>query len=206
MGSEHFEQSLVSESQSAQQDTDRREDRRFQTVLRIGRVVSEHDEGLVRIKNISDHGAHLRIHIAVLTGDMLTLELAEDIKMTGRVVWTSGDDCGLKFDKSIDSAEMLSKLAAFSEQGISRPVRLPVEATALTRSENGLRLAKVTDVSQRGMKLSHDGSFTEGLSIKITLPSGLERHGVVRWSRDNFAGVMLLQPLSADDLGSARNL
>ena len=206
MGIEHPEQSFVLETEPTPQSADRRAESRFQTVLRVGRVVSENDEGLVRVKNISDQGAHLRIRISVLLGDMLTLELAEDIKMTGRVVWTSGNDCGLQFDNSIDCAEMLAKLAASSEKGISRPVRLPVAATAVTRSENGLRLAQVSDVSQRGMKLSHDGSFTEGLSIKITLASGLERVGIVRWSKDNFAGVMFLHPLSADDLGSARNL
>ena len=193
-------QPFVSNGQTTPRDPERRAEQRFQTILRVGRVVTEHDEGLVRVKNISAQGANLCIGICVLLGEFLTLELAEDVQLTGRVVWTSGNECGLQFDRSIDCAELLATLAAYSANGIGRPVRLPVATTAVTRSEDDLCLANVSDVSQRGMKLNHDGSFSEGLSIMITLASGLERRGKVRWSKDNFASVML-QPLSADDLG-----
>jgi hypothetical protein len=206
MGIEYSALSFAPDGQITPHDPERRAVPRLQTVLRVGRVVAAHDEGLVRVTNISDQGAHLRIRLCVLAGEFLTLELAEDVRLAGRVVWTSGDECGVQFDRPIDCGALLSRLAASAAQGLARPVRLPVAALAVIRSENGLRLAKVSDVSQRGMKLSHDGSFTQGLNIKITLASGLERLGVVRWSKDNVAGIMLLQPLSADDLGSARSL
>lgn len=202
----HFGQVPASNASDISQDADRRALPRVKTVLRVGRAIAETDHGLVRVKNISDQGAQLRLQIPVMLGDSLTLELAEGVTMSGRVVWTAGDNCGLKFGQSIDCEALLSNLATSSQQGSSRPIRLPVATSAVTRGENGVRLARVTDVSQRGMKLRHDGSFTEGLHVKITLPSGLERRGVVRWSKDNFAGVMLIEPFSAEELGSARNL
>ena len=201
----HSTQSLSSDDSMALQEPERRGGARIHTVMRVGRVVAMQDEGLARIKNISDQGAQLRLHIPVLVGETLTLELSEDVQITGRAVWISGNECGLQFSQNIDCGELLTRLAHCSEQG-SRPVRLSVSTTAVTRGENGLRLAKVTDVSQRGMKLQHDGSLTEGLIIKISLPSGRERFGVVRWSKDSVAGIMLLKPFSAEDLGSARNL
>lgn len=122
------------------QDQDRRTQHRFQTVLRIGRVIAEceygRDEGLVRVRNISDQGAHLQLQIAVAVHDRLSLELTEGELIPGQVVWASGRDCG----------------------------------------------------------------------IKIVLPSGLERAGVVRWTKDNSAGVMLLDPFTTQELGSARKL
>lgn len=187
-------------------DLGRRAADRIQTVFRIGRVITDHDEGLVRVRNISDHGARLCLRIPVAPGDSLTLELAEDAAMTGRVAWAEGNDCGLQFDHDIDCADLLARLADCAVKGISRPVRLPVATAVVTRSEYGIRRAEVEDVSQRGMKLRHDGCFTRGLNIQITLPSGLERCGIVRWSNETIAGVMLLEPFSADDLGSARNL
>lgn len=199
-------QSLDQDCTTSEQDLGRRAADRIQTVFRIGRVISDHDEGLVRIRNISDEGARLRLALPVVPGDTLTIELAEDATMTGRVVWAEGNDCGLQFDTAIDCSDMLARLADCTVKGISRPVRLPVTRSVITRSECGIRLAAVEDVSQRGMKLRHDGTFTKGLTIQITLPSGLERSGVVRWSHDGVAGIMLLEPFSAEDLGSARNL
>lgn len=206
MRSIYYGQSHEAEGLETSQDSDRRGVCRIQTVFRVGRIIADQNEGLVRIRNISDQGARLRLQIPVMLGDTLTLELAEDVTMTGHVVWTSGDNCGLQFDRHIDCGELLAKLAVCSERGTSRPVRLPVATSAVTRGENGLRVAVVTDISQRGMKLRHDGSVTKGLHLKITLPSGLARCGVVRWSQGDIAGVMLLEPFSAEELGSARNL
>ena len=188
------------------QGHERRAASRIQTVLRVARVIADHDEGLARVRNISDQGAQLRLQIPVLPGDTLVLELAEGLTMAGQVVWTSGDDCGLQFYENIDCADLLAMLADYSKRSKNRPVRLPVATSALTRSENGIRMAGIADVSQRGMKLRHDGSFTEGLQVEITLRSGLKRRGVVRWSKDNMAGVMLIEPFCAEDLGSAINL
>ena len=204
MESNQFSRSLGSDDLGLSRDPKRRAASRIQTIMRIGRVVTDRDEGLARIRNISDQGVSLRLLIPVMLGDILALELGEGLTVTGQVVWTSGSDCGLRFDQDIDCGEMLTRLAASSVQG--RPMRLSVATPALTRGENGLRQIEITDVSQRGIKLKHDGSFTEGLKIKITLPSGRERLGVVRWSKDNFAGVLLLEPFSAEDLGSTRNL
>ena len=196
----------ASHDNEASQNSDRRAAPRVQTIMRVGRAISENDHGLARVRNISDDGVRLRLQIPVMLDDALTLELAEGVSLSGRVVWTDGDDCGLKFDRSIDCAALLADLAESAKQGTSRSLRLPVSISAVTRGENGIRLTQVSDISQRGMKLRNDGTFTEGLHVKVTLPSGLERRGVVRWSKDNFAGVMLTEPFSAEDLGSTRSL
>ncbi|TPG14666.1 PilZ domain-containing protein [Sphingomonas koreensis] len=185
---------------------DRRSSPRLQTVLRVARVMTGTDQGFARVQNISDVGIGLQLHLPVLLGDALAVELADGVVINGRVVWTSGADCGLQLDQPIDSAALLVELAAQAKAGASRPLRLPVATPALTRSANGTRVVEVADVSQRGMKLRHDGSISDGLHVKITLPSGLKRSGVVRWSQDRIAGVLLLDPFSPEELGSVRNL
>lgn len=185
---------------------ERRSDGRVQTVFRVARVITATDEGLARIRNISDQGARLRTLIPLPLWDVLILQLADGMELSGQVVWTEGDEFGLKFDHAISCADVLATLAAGARSGAARPVRLSLATTAMTRSECGLRRAEVVDISQRGLKLRHDGNLTEGLHIKVTLPSGLDRLGIVRWSRDNIAGVMLLEPLSVEELGSAQSL
>ncbi|UZK67064.1 PilZ domain-containing protein [Sphingomonas sp. M1-B02] len=185
---------------------ERRSSNRVQTVFRVARVVTNTDQGLARVQNISDEGVRLRVHLPVLLGDTLALELAEGISINGDVVWSDGLDCGLRLQKEVDSAALLTRLAAQAREAASRPLRLPIITPALTRSAAGTRVVEIADISQRGMKLKHDGSFSEGLGVKITLPSGKERRGIVRWSHEMIAGVMLLEPFSVEDLGSASSL
>lgn len=185
---------------------DRRLGDRIQTVFRVARVISASDEGLARIRNMSDHGACLRMELPVILSDHLILELVDGVELAGQVIWQHGNEFGVQFDQAIACDTLLAQLAAGARCGATRPVRLPVAATALARSERGLRSVTVIDISQRGLKLVHDGSLTAGLDLKVTLPSGLGRHGIVRWTRDDRAGVMLLEPLSVEALGSTQNL
>lgn len=179
---------------------------RIQTILRVGRAIADRDEGLVRVRNISDQGARLQLQIPVEVGDRLILELADDAIMQGRVVWFAQGECGLAFDQAIDCAGLLGQLASQSRSGACRAVRLPICLPAVIRSEQGLRPTVIKDISQRGMKLTHDYRFVEGLRVSVTLPSGLQRCGVVRWTRDYAAGLMLLDPFSPQELGSAKSL
>lgn len=179
---------------------------RIQTTFRIARVLADADEGLAHLRDISDDGLGLRLYMPVLLGDVLVVQLGEDVAVTGRVVWTSGSNCGIKLDEAFDSVTMLSELARESSRATARPMRLPVTTKVVARGTNGTRLVELVDVSQRGMKVRHDGSLTEGISVKITLPSGTEAHGIVRWSSNGLAGLMLFAPLSVEKLGSVRNL
>lgn len=185
---------------------ERRSGARVYSVFRVARAITALDEGLARIRNMSDRGAGLRMLIPIVLSDCLTLELADGVELHGHVVWQRDDEFGVEFDQPIRSAELLADLAAGSRCGRTRPVRLPVKATALASSERGLRSVRMVDISQRGLKLEHDGTLTTGLELKVTLPCGLDRHGVVRWTRDNRAGVMLLEPLSVEALGSTRSI
>lgn len=186
--------------------SERRAGGRVQTVFRVARIIAASDHGLARIRNMSDHGVRLRVPIPVAPSDTLTVELADGVELLGQVVWNEGGEIGLQFGEPIDCAGLLAALAAGARCGATRPVRLPVATTALIRSERGLRCARIVDISQRGLKLQHDGRLTEGLHVKVTLLSGLDRVGIVRWGKDKLAGVMLLEYLSVETLGSARTL
>lgn len=185
---------------------ERRGDHRLQTVFRVARVITAHDEGLARVRNMSDFGAGISLSLPVIRSETLMLELADGVALHGQVIWTGENMLGLQFDQSIDCRELLATLAEGARCAGLRPVRLPLSTVALTRSERGMRCVKVVDISQRGLKVVHDGSLTSGLHLKVSLPCGLDRHGIVRWTDGQRAGVMLLEPLSVEALGSVRRL
>lgn len=179
-----------------------RSDVRVRSVIRVARVITACSEGLALIRNLSDQGAGLRMLLPAMPTDRLTLELADHVQFQGKIIWKSGDDHGVQFDQRVDCCALLTSLAQDARLGKIRPVRLPVTSTTLIRSERGTHDVSLLDISQRGLKIAHDGRLHEGLEIQVTLPWGLDRRGIVRWTRENRAGVMLLEPLTVEMLGS----
>jgi hypothetical protein len=72
--------------------------------------------------------------------------------------------------------------------------------------ERGMTTVRLRDLSQCGAGFSHDGRFHAGMALKLLLGGGLERHGMVRWSDEGQAGLLLTEPLACTDLESVRRL
>jgi hypothetical protein len=183
---------------------DRRAAPRLRTVFRVARVRARGDEGLARVHNLSDEGMMIELGFTVMLNDIVRVDMTDTVALDGRVVWTDGARCGLKLRWPIDSAALLRRICAEQRSGAARPIRLPMGRTAMTTSERGLRPVNIIDISQKGMKLAHDGSFHPGLAVKVTTDAGIERRGVVRWSQDGLAGVILTEPFTVAELGSLR--
>lgn len=187
-------------------DAERRSGGRYRAVYRVAPVRTARDLGLARVRNISDSGIALDVGFPVCLGDGVAIALSEDVVLAGRVVWTVGSECGVKFDRPVDSLAALRRSADFTRGPLGRPPRLPLGRTALTTGECGVSTVEVRDVSQRGMKIAHDGSFAPGLRVKVVFGSGIERRGIVRWAKDGLAGLMLTETFTAQELGSIRAL
>jgi translation initiation factor IF-1 len=170
---------------------DRRTSERILTVYRVARIRVEQDDGLARIQNISDDGMKLQVNLAVHPGDSVTIQMSDETILTGRVIWSAGNDCGLRFDESVG---ILKELAARVRP--REAMRLPVEKAAVVTSEKGGGAVCIRDVSRPG-KVEHDGSLDGGLQVKVRLAMGLERRGMVRWSREGIAGTLLMEPVTA---------
>lgn len=179
---------------------ERRKSNRVRTVYRVARVQAKEGEGLARIRNLSDDGMRIDLGLEVVLNQWIRVWLSDSVSVEGQVVWTNDNECGLKFPMSIDSVDLLRRTAEQIRLGEARAPRVLTKLRAVVSSQEGIRPVRVQDVSQRGMKLIHDGSFTTGLPVKVTLESGMERRGVVRWVQDGFAGLMLTEMFSVEDL------
>ena len=114
--------SLVSEYEAVSPTViERRSANRTRTVFRIARVKSQADEGLARIRNISDTGMRLTVGIAVAKGDDVDIWLSDAVVFRGRVVWIKEGECGVQFVERIDSVEALRCAAEESRLGIPSP-------------------------------------------------------------------------------------
>jgi hypothetical protein len=185
---------------------DRRHQQRLRTVYRVARVTAGGDQGLAKVRNLSDEGVMLSLSLPARPGNPIAIELSEDCSLQGTVVWQQGEDCGVKLCDPIDSAQTLKRLYHERYAGSYRPLRLSLCKTVPITCEDRTRFVRLRDISQSGVKIVHGGGFTAGLPVKILLGGDLERRGIVRWSRDGTAGIWLTENLSVADLGSLRAL
>ena len=190
----------------------RRGDQRIKTVYRLVKIEHDQDEGLARCRNLSDGGVKLELAMPLNLNDRVTVSFSTDTLIDGRVVWLSGDSCGVAFDVPIDSGMLLrndmianSRMVA-DEKPHNRSPRLKTNLPAKIAYHGTTHEAVITDVSVRGMKIANDGNFHPGLNVRVILADGREKEGVVRWSRDNIAGVLLLDPFGVEELGSVHRL
>jgi len=185
---------------------ERRDSRRFHTVLRVARVRREHDIGLWRVRNISDQGAMLATAIQVVPGERLTLGLSDNVALDARAVWWDGARCGVAFDQPVDCAALLGSLVAEQKRPDYRPPRLDVATRAIAYCDKGLHSVRVYNLSQHGAAFSHDGCFRTGMAAKLHFETGDEYRGVVRWAEEGRAGLFLTDPIPCARLESASRL
>jgi hypothetical protein len=181
---------------------DRRVSQRTLTIYRLVQIDSAGDRGFARCRNISDSGVRLELTMALEMGQTVEISFSPSNILSGRVVWKVGHSCGIGFDDEVDSAALLSRSAAELHGNRARAMRLNVNLPARVSLDGATRDTMVRDISQRGVKITHDGTLHRGLSVRVVLASGAEREGVVQWTRNDMAGVYFIEPFSVDELGS----
>ena len=177
------------------------------TVNRVARLTAGDETGLARVHRISDAGLEISSIMTLHFGQVARLDLSETVSASATVFARDGKRYCLAFEERVDCAALLRELVAEARTSRARPLRLPTPAMrANGTSSSGIHQLAVMDISQRGMKVRHDGSLQAGLRVCIQLPNGRECRGVVQWVKDGRAGLQLLDILSPDELGSVSRL
>lgn len=160
------------------------------------------DEGLARCRNISETGINIETSVPISLMETVHVEITDGDFASARVVWTNGSQCGLSFDRDIDCADFLSCSAGRYPN--RRPPRLGSSIAAQVCLDGGERRATtISNISQRGMLISHEGDFTPGLAVKVILKDGTEKSAIVQWAESHFAGLYIMDEIGVADLGSA---
>lgn len=182
-------------------------DVRLSTVNRVARLRVAGEAGLARVHTLSNGGVELSSIMNLRIGQPIQLDLSETVSTTAAVVAKACNRYALAFEHNINSAELLRRLVAEARSDRARPLRLAAgQISAKGRTAKAVHRLELGDISQRGMKVRHDGSFQTGLRVSIELPNGRECQGIVRWTKNSSAGLQLVDILSADDLGAVSRL
>lgn len=180
---------------------------RLSTVNRVARLRVANETGLARIHILSNDGVELSSIMDLQIGQTIQLDLSEMVSATATVATKDCNRYALTFECRVNCAELLRQLVAEARSDRGRPLRLAAgRISAKGRSINGAHHLEVDDISQRGMKVRHDGSLQAGLRVDIDLPNGRKCQGIVRWAKNSSAGLQLVEILSTDDLGAVSRL
>jgi hypothetical protein len=180
---------------------------RLSTVNRVARLRVANETGLARIHVLSNDGVELSSIMDLQIGQAVQLDLSEMVSTTATVATKDCNRYALAFESRVNCAELLRQLVAEARSDRGRPLRLAAgRISAKGRSINGVHELEVDDVSQRGMRVRHDGSLQAGLRVDIDLPNGRKCQAIVRWAKNSSAGLQLIDILSTDELGAVSRL
>lgn len=184
---------------------DHRNKTRLCTVFLFAAASTESDEGLCRVKNISDQGMMVVTGLDVAVGEQIAVTLSDAITLTAEIIWVDAGHVGLHFSDPIDSASVLE---ALGEKGsrTHRPPRLVIGLVGTAATPDGIQPIRALDISRNGMKIAYSGTLEPGTRIKVVLENGLEQRGVVKWSMNQVAGLRFLHPIAQEMVASVADL
>jgi len=196
---EAFESTTVSLSTGVPRPAERREDERFASMLRVGKLTdSSGNEQLIKVKNLSAGGVMALVTRAPVVGEQVHVELSSE-RIPASVVWIRQDTAGLKFDQNIDLGELLA--GRKPRHGFRpRPPRLEIPCKASVRVGKTYYTVDVHDISLGGMKVEPIEEYCVGKNVVVAVESLRPIKGEVRWYSDRRAGIVFERALDFDEL------
>jgi len=191
---------MLPDSSRSAEASDRRGDPRHITLLRVGIIIGARGRELCLIRNISSTGVLAHVYASHRPGEKVAIELQGGRALVGEILWESESNIGIRFDDPIDVEEMLSCSAPLENGWKPRSPRIQVDRLATLRLGARVIPINTRDISQGGVGVESDQSLIVDSPVVLDLGGIRPVHGVVKWSRDAFAGIGFNQPLAFADL------
>ncbi|HYJ30820.1 MAG TPA: PilZ domain-containing protein [Allosphingosinicella sp.] len=180
---------------------DRRRDIRHLTILRVGTLVVDGRRELCLVRNISAGGLMAMVCSPFEADQHIAIELRPDQPIAGTVTWARDSTIGVAFDGKVDIAEALSNSGMLDNGWRPRMPRVPVDWMATLRAGARTYWVSTRDISQGGVKVETDQPLDIGGETMVTLENFRPIPGVVRWHKENVAGISFNQIIPFHELG-----
>ncbi|MEG8223775.1 PilZ domain-containing protein [Sphingomonas sp. HH69] len=180
----------------------RRKSARNISVLQIGKLVTERDQMLCLVKNISAGGAKVYALRSLAVDKRLRIEFRSGITVDGSTIWADGLTAGIRFDHEIDISQLVGSGAESIRAGqFPRHPRLDIIAAATMKWDESSAAGEVINISQTGVCIeAHPLPLVhQRVTLKVeNLPTLQAR---VVWRNDRRAGLAFNQSLPYEMLG-----
>ena len=198
-GEETFDSTTFTLSTSVPRPSERRTEARLLPTLQVAKLVGDHAEHLVRVRNISAGGLMAEtVQAPPQVGEHITVELSSQ-NIPSTIVWIREGTVGVKFDQNVDLGELLA--GRKPRHGFRpRPPRLDVSCKASIRVGKTYYTVDVHDISQGGMKVEPIEEYCVGKEVVVVVESLRPIRGQVRWFADRRAGIVFDEELRFEEL------
>ena len=174
--------------------SDRRNQQRYVTVLRVAKLTTPHSEEFCLVRNISAGGMMAHIYSELEVGDPVRAEISSGQPISGKILWRREGVAGIGFDERVDPAGILTG----ENLAPQRAPRVGIEVRARIRVGAQYRFVTLCNISQGGASISPPEPGELGQKL-ILMANGLPPiAGVVRWQDQGHAGIKFDVPLSFD--------
>ncbi len=123
-----------------------------------------------RCRDISDTGVKLCFLEPIEPGERVDVAFSPRVSLRGKVIWVEGPECGIAFDREVDSVALLANTA--------------LEARAERDGEQASSGGGQHPPAAAGNR------FKPGLNVVVMLESGREQRAMLSWTMDRVAGLM----------------
>ena len=186
---EFVEQTVFSIHEEVPEYTQRRQETRLLTLLRVGTIIVDGRRELCLLRNISTMGLMIHVYSHLDEGQTVQVEMKTGQQIGGRVKWIKESSVGLEFEEPIDVMAMLaSDLVSSSDQKPRMP-RVEVRAPATLRMGGHSYRVTTCDISQGGVKVVIDAMLPPDAEVVLSMEGFHSLHGVVRWCTGAAAGL-----------------
>ena len=182
-----------------QAPSERRNNERYLSLLRVGSLLIGDRRELCLIKNISAGGMLIRAYSDIEEAARLHVELKQGQPIGGKALWVKGEHVGVQFDEPIDVLALISGAA----DGLRpRMPRIEVACNAWVREGATMHRARTVNVSQGGLRVEANKELPVGAHVVVTLPGLSPEQGVVRWADGETCGITFNRVLALSQLVS----
>jgi hypothetical protein len=174
---------------------ERRKEARYTLILRAGLIEQEGKTAFCLLKNISTTGVQLKVYGKPALNKDVTLHVADEQPVTGRIAWIRGDIAGMTLKEELDAATLLrvqQKLKANKRRAVPR---MSVEASALLRTGGRVFRATVRDISSLGARVTAGAKLRAGDRTIVELTDLPAIRAYVRWTDEPELGLAFETPI-----------
>jgi hypothetical protein len=174
---------------------ERRKERRFRLILRVGVLEQQDKLSLCLVKNISSTGIQVRFYTRPIVGAEASIRMADEESVRGYIVWAKGDIAGMSFGEELDTTRLLRVQQKLCQNRRRNMPRVSVEATATLRAGGQLSRALVCDISNLGARIRTSSSLNAGDRAVVEFADLPSIPAYVRWSDGEESGLSFETPI-----------
>ena len=166
------------------------------TLFRAGIITVAGIRELCVIRSICAESMQIRTFEPIVPGERVSVEFKQGTPICGTARSANGNLVGVKFDRPIDIASILSVDPSSPR---ARMPRIEIDCFVSVREEAKIVRSKAVDISQGGVRVDCGERLTVGANVVVTIPGLDPEPAIVRWHRDGRYGLGFhkVMPLSA---------